>query len=57
MMPRMTVRDLIHMLLDEPMDAQVWIGKGAGPLRSAEIVGRPDGVYVILEPDTLGSTS
>jgi hypothetical protein len=48
----MTVRDLIVALLDEPMDAQVYIGKGMGPLRSAEIIRRPDGVCVILEPDT-----
>jgi hypothetical protein len=51
-MPSMTVRELIRALLDEPMDAQVYIGKGMGPLRSAEIVRRDDGVYLILEPDT-----
>jgi hypothetical protein len=48
----MTVRDLIVALLDEPMDAQVYIGKGMGPLRSAEIIRHPDGVHVVLEPDT-----
>lgn len=48
----MTVRDLIRALLDEPMDAQVYIGKGMGPLRAAERVRRPDGVFLVLEPDT-----
>lgn len=48
----MTVRDLIQALLDEPMDAQVYIGKGMGPLRAAERIRRDSGVYLILEPDT-----
>jgi hypothetical protein len=48
----MTVRELIQALLDEPMDAQIYIGKGMGPLRGAERIQRPDGIYLILEPDT-----
>jgi hypothetical protein len=48
----MTVLDLIRALLGEPMDAQVYIGKGTGPLRAAERIRRPDGVFLVLEPDT-----
>ncbi len=48
-MAAMKVRDLIKALLDEPMDADVYIGKGCGPL--AEVEYRvTDRIWVILTP-------
>jgi hypothetical protein len=45
----LTVRELIRQLLDEPMDATVYISKGVGPLGRVhhEVT---DKIYVVLEP-------
>lgn len=32
----MTNRDLIKLLLDQPLDAQVYVGKGTGPVEAVE---------------------
>lgn len=45
----MRVRDLIRELLDEPMDAMVYVGKGCGPLARVEYT-VTDRIVVVLEP-------
>jgi len=47
----MTVRDLIRALLEKPMDSQVYIGKGMGPLASIKSE-TTDRIYVVLSPFT-----
>ena len=53
-MDSLTVRDLIRQLLDHPMDSQVYVGKGVGPLTrvTSEIGGNAgtDRIFVILSP-------
>jgi hypothetical protein len=50
----LTVRDLIRELLDHPLDSQVYVGKGMGPLGrvDSEVGGNAgtDRIYVILSP-------
>jgi hypothetical protein len=43
------VIDVIHALLDQPMDATVYIGKGVGPLGDIDYK-ITDRIYVILSP-------
>lgn len=50
----MTVRELMRVLLDKPMDSEVYVGKGMGPLgrvesRAAGNTGT-DRLFVILSP-------
>lgn len=47
---QMTVSDLIRVLLEHPMDSQVYIGKGMGPLSRVEPY-VSDRIYVILSPE------
>ena len=53
-MANLTVRDLIRELLDHPMDSQVYVGKGMGPLArvTSEVAGNTgtDRIFVILSP-------
>lgn len=53
-MKAMTVRDAILALIDHPLDAKVYVGKGMGPLGSVsgEIPDTADRVYVVLKPVT-----
>jgi len=44
-------RDLIKRLLDEPMDADVYIGKGMGPATKVETK-VTDRIVIILSPDS-----
>ncbi len=51
----LTVRELIRQLLDHPMDATVYVGKGMGPL--AQVDSRvsdtaPDRTCIVLSPST-----
>jgi hypothetical protein len=50
----MTVRDLIRELLDHPLDSQVYVGKGMGPLRrvDGDVAGNTgtDRIFVVLSP-------
>ncbi len=43
-------RDLIKLLLDKPLDSDVCVGKGMGPLEKVanEVVG--DKVYIVVSP-------
>lgn len=43
-------RDLIKLLLDEPMDSEVHIGKGTGSVEKVETA-VTDRIYVILSPE------
>jgi hypothetical protein len=45
----MTVSELIKQLLDHPLNSQVYVGKGMGPVKSvvSEIT---DKIYVVLSP-------
>jgi hypothetical protein len=44
-----TNRELIKLLLDEPLDSVIYVGKGMGPVRvvDEEITDR---IYVVLKP-------
>ncbi len=46
----MTNRDLIRMLLELPMDAEPFVGKGMGPLESARAEERQGKSFIILSP-------
>lgn len=48
----MTVREAILALLDHPLDAKVYVGKGMGPLGSVSstIPDTADRMYVVLKP-------
>ena len=45
----MTNRELIRALLNHPLDSQIYIGKGMGPLTRIESE-VTDRIYVILSP-------
>lgn len=45
----MTNHELIRLLLEEPMNSQVYIGKGMGPVRVVESK-ITDRIYVVLSP-------
>jgi hypothetical protein len=42
-------RDLIKRLLDEPLDGEVYIGKGMGPVENVEI-SVTDKINIVLSP-------
>ncbi len=46
----MTVREVIKALLDQPLDCEVYVGKGMGPVQKVapEISG--DRMFVIIGP-------
>jgi hypothetical protein len=52
----LTVRDLVRELLDHPMDSQVYVGKGMGPLGQVEsavgdgVITGTQQVCVVLSP-------
>ena len=43
----MTVRELINALLDKPLNAPVMVGKGIGPVDSADTYLSTDGYQVV----------
>jgi hypothetical protein len=49
-------RELIKLLLDEPMEAIIYVGKGMGPAKSISTVGKNgDAVIVaVISPESKG---
>jgi hypothetical protein len=45
----MTNRELIKRLLDEPLDVEIYIGKGMGPAKHVKVE-FTDRAYVVLSP-------
>ncbi len=46
----MTNRDLIRMLLELPMDAEPFVGKGMGPVATLGLEERGGKSFIVLSP-------
>lgn len=44
----MTVLELVKILLDQPLDAEAYVGKGMGPAASVAVMTTSDGNRVVV---------